>query len=47
MKILYRVNPQQRRFLIDMLKRHFAGKETNLGNTIAAMSFNDYTLRLV
>ena len=46
MRILYRVNPQQRRFLIDMLKRHFAGKETNLGNTVAAMSFNDYTLHL-
>lgn len=46
MTILDKINPQQRRFLLDMLKRHFAGKETNLVNTIAAMSFNDYTLHL-
>ena len=45
-KILYKVNKDQRRFLTDMLKRYFAGHETNFGNTIAAMSFNDYSINL-
>jgi radical SAM superfamily enzyme YgiQ (UPF0313 family) len=46
MKILYKVNKDQRKFLLDMLKRYFAGNETNFGNTIAAMSFNDYAINI-
>lgn len=46
MKILYKVNSDQRKFLVDMLKRYFAGNETNFGNTIAAMSFNDYAMNI-
>ena len=46
MKILYKSNGDQRRFLLDMLKRFFAGNETNFGNTIAAMSFNDYAINI-
>jgi radical SAM superfamily enzyme YgiQ (UPF0313 family) len=46
LKILSKVNPEQRRFLFDMLKRYLAGNETNFGNTIAAMSFNDYALNI-
>jgi radical SAM superfamily enzyme YgiQ (UPF0313 family) len=45
-KILYKVNSDQRRFLINMLKRYFAGNETNFGNTIAAMSWNDYAINI-
>lgn len=45
-KILYMVNSDQRRFLINMLKRYFAGNETNFGNTIAAMSWNDYAINI-
>ena len=46
MKILYKANSDQRKFLLDMLKRYFAGNETNFGNTIAAMSFNDYAINI-
>jgi len=46
MKILSKVNSNQRRFLVNMLKRYFAGKETNFGNTIAMISFNDYAENL-
>ncbi len=45
-KILYKVNSDQRRFLLNMLKRYFAGNETNFGNTIAAMSWNDYAINI-
>jgi radical SAM superfamily enzyme YgiQ (UPF0313 family) len=46
MKILYKSNSDQRKFLFNMLKRYFAGNETNFGNTIAAMSFNDYAINI-
>lgn len=29
-----------------MLKGYFAGNETNIGNTVAAMSFNDYAVNI-
>jgi hypothetical protein len=45
-KILYKVNSKQRRFLINMLKTHFTGKETNFGNTILEISCNDYAHNL-
>ena len=46
LKILYKVNPEQRRFFLNMLKGYFAGNETNIGNTVAAMSFNDYAVNI-
>jgi radical SAM superfamily enzyme YgiQ (UPF0313 family) len=46
MKILYKVNSDQRKFLLDTLKSYFSGKETNFGNSIAAMSFNDYAINI-
>ena len=45
-KILYKVNSEQRRFLINMLKRHFSGNETNFGHTILEISCNDYANNL-
>jgi radical SAM superfamily enzyme YgiQ (UPF0313 family) len=45
-KILYKVNSKQRRFLINMLKTHFTGKETNFSNTILEISCNDYAHNL-
>ena len=46
MKILYKLNGEQRRYLIKMLKQHFKGEETNFGNTMAVMSFNDYAMSI-
>ncbi|MFC2093383.1 radical SAM protein [Bacteroidota bacterium] len=45
-KILYKVNSEQRRFLLGIIKKHFEGKETNFGNAIAELSFNDYAFNL-
>lgn len=45
-KILYKINGEQRRFLLNMLRRYFEGKETNFGNTIASISFNEYANNL-
>ena len=45
-KILYKVNSEQRRFLLGIIKKHFQGKETNFGNAIAELSFNDYAFNL-
>ena len=45
-KILYKVNSKQRRFLLNMLKRHFSGNETNFGHTILEISCNDYANNL-
>lgn len=45
-KILYKVNSEQRRFLINIIKKYFKGKETNFGNAIAELSFNDYAKNL-
>jgi len=45
-KILSKVNSEQRRFLISIIKKYFKGKETNFGNAIAELSFNDYAKNL-
>ena len=41
-KIYGKLKSEQRKYFTDTLKKHFAGVEINLGNTITAMSFNDY-----
>ena len=46
-KILSKVNSKQRRFLINIVRQHFEGKETNFGNAIAELSFNEYANNLV
>ena len=46
-KIFYKLNSEQRRFLFDMIKRHFSGKETNFGNAILEISVNDYAHNLL
>jgi hypothetical protein len=45
-KIFYHLNSEQRRFLWNMLRNYFAGKETNLGNTIWSIGFNEYASKL-
>jgi radical SAM superfamily enzyme YgiQ (UPF0313 family) len=46
MKIFYYLNNEQRNFLLNMLKDNFDGKETNLGNTIWSIGFNEYASKL-
>ena len=47
MKIFYKLNSEQRKFLFKMIKNHFSGKETNFGNAILEISFNDYAHNLL
>jgi len=47
LKIFYKLNSEQRRFLFKMIKNHFSGKETNFGNTILEISCNDYAHNLL
>ena len=46
LKIFYNLNNEKRKFLWDMIKSHFDGKETNLGNTIWSIGFNEYASKL-
>lgn len=46
MKIFYHLNYEQKRFLWKMIKNHFKGEETNLGNTIWSIGFNEYAKNL-
>lgn len=45
-KILYKLNGKQKKFLFNTLKKYVAGQETNLGNSIAQMSWNEYATNL-
>lgn len=45
-KIMYKINGKHRRYLMKVITDHFKGKETNFGNTIAAMSFNEYAFKI-
>ena len=42
LKILTKVNGEQRRFFLKTIKKYLSGEETNFGNSFAIMSFNDY-----
>ena len=46
LKILSKVNPEQRKYFIEVIKKFLKGKETNFGNSFSIMSFNDYAYNI-
>ncbi len=42
LKIISKVNSEQRRFFLKTIRKYLSGEETNFGNSFAIMSFNDY-----
>ncbi len=46
LKILSKVNSEQRRYFIDVIRNFLKGKETNFGNSFSIMSFNDYAYNI-
>ena len=46
LKILSKVNPEQRKYFVEVIRNFLKGKETNFGNSFSIMSFNDYAYNI-
>ena len=46
MKIFFHLKKGQRKFFVDTIRRYYKGKETNIGDTIFAIGFNEFAKKM-